>query len=666
MMSDNTSLVARLREKGEIYAAALIEHPDRSPIWRYSYALRTFFAEGHIQPYDGGRLYPSGLTMGKDPVNRDMGLFPDFSFTIRFFPKVIEERVPEALPVLQAEIGKVIPVRSVHTIGGDGYTHSFINYRRILKDGLNGYRRRVEALPEGEFREAMLMVLEGIALYKERCLENLRQADAPQELIDALNYVPDNSPRTIYEALVAWNFAFYFDGCDDLGGLDRGLLPFWNGEDIIDLLRELYRHVDVNDAWSMPLGPDYNSLTVQCILASKNNRRPSIQLLVKEDMPDEIWQAAVESLSSSCGQPAFYNWESYRREFRHRLPQVTEADLHYLAFGGCTETMVEGLSNVGSDDAGINSALIFDEFMRSHLSEYDDFEGFVSGYLDQVRLAIRDIVGILETYRKTRAENRPQPIRTLFVDDCLDRMTDFNAGGARYNWSEVNVAGLINVIDSLMVLKRLVFEEKEYAPDDFIRLLDDQDPVFLARCDAQPKHGNDDPEVNRIARYVSGEIYGEFEKYTCTPGGRYFPVSNQFTTYEFAGLRVRATPDGRPSGAPLNDSCGAVQGRDTQGPTALLNSVAALRLDLVLGTPVTNIRLSRDSLKTLLRPMVEGFFRSGGVQLQVTSASREELLDAVEHPEKHQNLIVRIGGYSEYFVRLTPALQRTVIDRTEY
>ena len=202
-------------------------------------------------------------------------------------------------------------------------------------------------------------------------------------------------------------------------------------------------------------------------------------------------------------------------------------------------------------------------------------------------------------------------------------------------------------------------------PEFSCRLLDARDPR-LAACEACPKHGNDDPAVNRIAEAVSARISGRFETHTCTPGGRYFPVSNQFATYEDAGHAVRATPDGRAAGEPLCDSCGAIRGRDVSGPTAMLNSVASLRLAKALGTPITNLRMKKESLPTLLKPLVQGFFRQGGVQLQITCASRAELLDAVAHPEKHENLVVRIGGYSEYFNRLSPVLKQTVIERTEY
>ncbi len=657
------SIIAKLRTAGEYYAAGLLECPDRTPLWCFSHATAEFFRTAKLPPYDGGRLYPCGLSLTNTNY---LGAVPEYSYTWRYLAGEIQKKVPEAVPELNAIAGKVAPIATPHTVGGAGYTHSFINFRRILADGLSGYRARVDALPEGEFRQSMTMLLDGIEVLRQRCVAYLKEENARPELIDALEWVPNHTPRNIYEALVSWNFVYYVDGCDDLGGLDRGLVPYWKGEDIVELIHELYTHVDANSGWSQPLGPTYNGLTVQCIKASAHIRRPSIQLLVTEDMPEEVWEAAYESIGSSCGQPAFYNWDSFKREINARLPEVTEEDLQYLAFGGCTETMIEGLSNVGSDDAGLNTALIFDGFFREKLASYDSFDAFMEDYAAEAEHTIDEVCAILEEHRKTRALYRPQPIRTLFIDDCIDRQTDFNAGGARYNWSVINVAGLINVIDSMAAIEKLVFVDRKFTAEEFIRLLDARDPAFLALCKNCPRHGNDDPAANRIANYLSDRIYGRFETHTCTPGGKYFAVSNQFTTYEAAGKGIRATPDGRADNEPLCDSCGAIHGRDVNGPTAMLKSVASLRLDKVLGTPVTNLRMSKANLSTLLKPMVMGFFADGGVQLQITCASREELLDAVAHPEKHENLVVRIGGYAEYFNRLSPVLKQTVIDRTEY
>ncbi len=660
------ALYRTLQAADEYYAAELVIHTDREPLYRYACAAASYFEHAALTPYDGGRLYPCGLCINKNAGNAHIAVKPEYSYTYSANLAHLSQKSPEAAELLTAEFAKIVPVSPPHTVGGAGYTHSFINYRRILRDGLCGYRARVTALPDSDFRCAMLRLLDGIECYRQRCITHLEEVGAPVELIDALRHVPEHSPRNIYEALVAWNFVYYVDGCDDIGGIDRGLYPYWHGEDIRNLLRELYRHVDINDAWSLPLGPHYNELTVQCIDAAHNIRRPNIQLLVTEDMPDEVWQAAYASIGTSCGQPALYNWEVYQREIHSHLPQVTDEDLQFLAFGGCTETMIEGLSNVGSDDAGINTALIFDEFLREHLGDFDTFEAFLEAYACEAERVVAGVCDNLEEHRKSRAQFRPQPIRTLFIDDCIDRMKDFNAGGARYNWSEINVAGLINVIDSMQAVKTLVYDEKRYTASEFLEKLDARDPLLLADCSRQPKHGNDNASVNAIAEVLSERIFSEFERHTCTPGGRYFPVSNQFTTYEYAGRGVRATPDGRADGEPLCDSCGAIQGRDTNGPTALLSSVAALRLDLVLGTPITNIRISKRNLPHVLKPLTEGFFRMNGMQLQVTCASREELLDALEHPEKHENLVVRIGGFSEYFNRLSPTLKQSVIARAEY
>ncbi len=131
-----------------------------------------------------------------------------------------------------------------------------------------------------------------------------------------------------------------------------------------------------------------------------------------------------------------------------------------------------------------------------------------------------------------------------------------------------------------------------------------------------------------------------------------------------AGKIVGATPDGRRCGEPLCDSLAAIFAKDTLGPTALLNSVTSLDLSHALGTPVVNFNLQKEFKNDILRALILGYMKRGGAQLQITCASREELLDAYDHPELHKNLIVRVGGYSEYFTRLSRELQQMVVNRT--
>ena len=190
--------------------------------------------------------------------------------------------------------------------------------------------------------------------------------------------------------------------------------------------------------------------------------------------------------------------------------------------------------------------------------------------------------------------------------------------------------------------------------------------MFLRKARRCPCFGVDDDKADALGTRLANFIYDCFEERACWPSGKYMTVSNQFVTYEQAGSIVGATPDGLAAWEPLCDSPGAVHGKDVKGPTALLTSTAKLPLERITGTPIMNIRIKKENLPTLLKPLVLTFFEKGGMQLQVSSLSREEMLDAIEHPEKHENLVVRIGGYSEYFNRLTPGLQQTVLARTEY
>jgi hypothetical protein len=128
-------LYTALRDAGEFYAAELVANTDRDPLYRYSRAAAAFFENAALPAYDGGRLYPCGPSLAG---NSRAAVKPDFSFTYSANLGSIAEKVPEARDVLAAEFSKVAPINTPHTVGGAGYTHSFINYRRILADGLNG------------------------------------------------------------------------------------------------------------------------------------------------------------------------------------------------------------------------------------------------------------------------------------------------------------------------------------------------------------------------------------------------------------------------------------------------------------------------------------------------------------------------------------------------
>jgi formate C-acetyltransferase len=211
-----------------------------------------------------------------------------------------------------------------------------------------------------------------------------------------------------------------------------------------------------------------------------------------------------------------------------------------------------------------------------------------------------------------------------------------------------------------------VYDDKTYENEEFIKLLNMEDSEFYNELRNCPCFGVDDEYADAFATDFATKIFDTLKQKIPYLGGKFLAASIQFITYDTAGKNILSTPDGRKNFEPLCDSIGAVHGKDINGPTALLNSVAKLPLTKAIGTPVLNFRLQKKNIPNTLRPLVLGFFKQGGLQMQVSCISKEDLEDALIHPEKHGNLIVRIGGYSEYFYRLSTDLKKAVIERTEH
>jgi formate C-acetyltransferase len=685
----------QLRQMREPFGAGFLEQPDAAPITRYAGAYRRWFEEGPLPAYDGGPLYPCG------PHPYGSALAPNYSYTMAWDEEAFQRKRAEASEAQQEaldrlkcevrhELARVPLLDSPHTVGGNGYTHGIINYERALREGLAGYERRVREAAAGAFREGMLDLLEGLKVWQGRLRARVMAAPADPgrvQLTTALERVPWEPAGSFLEAIVAYNALFYIDGCDNPGRIDLVLWPYLRDDDAMGqddalaLLEAFFDNVCANSAWSAAIGgtdecgaPAYNPVTNLCLKASQGRFRPSLELRVREDMPEAVWNAAFDALGSGSGQPAFYSEKNYYKALRRLDPSLTDRDLAWWNGGGCTETMIAGRSNVGSLDAGLNLPLILVETLRRELTrEPVTFEGLVEAFLRDAEAAIAATLDALNRYFELRAKHRPQPVRTLLVDDCVDAGRDFNDGGARYNWSVVNVAGVANVADALAALEDVVFTRGRATPREMRDALEanfegcEALRQALAAC---PKFGNDADAVDALAARVAERVYAALLRHPCRRG-RFAPAHIMFETFAHAGAAVGATPDGRLSGAPLADSCGPVQGRDAHGVTAMLRSAAKLPQCMAAGTPVLNLRISRGALQSAagrarLQALIEGYFHLGGMQLQISATDRAELEDALARPERHDDLIVRIGGYSAHVTRLSPELQREVVARMEH
>jgi formate C-acetyltransferase len=307
--------------------------------------------------------------------------------------------------------------------------------------------------------------------------------------------------------------------------------------------------------------------------------------------------------------------------------------------------------------------------------DFGDFPSFLAAVKRQIQYAIdRFAAANRDQLAKRFTQGDPKLYRTFFTRDCVQRRKSFEAGGARYNWAVVNFSGGANLLDGLAAIRKCVFEERSVAPGELIAALAADFEGYegirekLLAC---PKFGNDDPYVDELGREILSFAWDELYQHQTPRGGRYLASCIMFSTFGAEGSGVGALPDGRLARAVVADSIGPIPGRDTNGPTAMLKSVARLPLSRAIGTPVLNIRFQKKFLASrtgqkACANLIRTFFDQGGLQIQLSVLSREEMLEAQREPMKYRDLIVRIGGYSEYFTKLGRDLQDSVIARTEH
>jgi formate C-acetyltransferase len=231
--------------------------------------------------------------------------------------------------------------------------------------------------------------------------------------------------------------------------------------------------------------------------------------------------------------------------------------------------------------------------------------------------------------------------------------------------------GLTNAADSLAAIKSLVFDEKYIDFETLLKALKAnfsgfEDLLLKIKKDV-PKFGNDNPYVDDIRADITKCLFDALREQESIIGGHYIPGEVIFIAHEPHGSCTGATPDGRLHGEVLADSAGASQGKDLNGPTALINSVLKIPVDEIVTSVVLNIKFikkfwSRDKNKAIM--LIKSFFKQGGQQMQINVCDNEVLQKAYDNPDEYRSLIIRVGGYSAYFTTLSKTLQLEIIKRT--
>lgn len=441
---------------------------------------------------------------------------------------------------------------------------------------------------------------------------------------------------------------------------------------------------------------DFSFVVLQSI-AQTRLTQPNLTVRYHKNIDKRFFDECIEVVKLGFGMPAFNNDEIIIPSFISY--GVKEEDAYNYSAIGCVETAVPG--KWGYRCTGM-SYMNFPRILLVAMNDGVDLTSgkrFAKGYgcfadmisYDEllrawdgtVRELTRASVITENAIDKASERDVPDVLCSTLTDDCLGRGKTIKEGGAVYDFISGLQVGIANLADSFAAIKKLVFDEQRVTPAALWQaILDDFATPEGARIQdlllhEAPKYGNDDDAVDGLVVEAYDSYLDEIKKYPNTRfgrgpiGGIRYGGTSSISANVGQGMGTMATPDGRRAHAPLAEGCSPAHNCDRHGPTAVFKSVAKLRTEKITGGVLLNQKmtpamLATEENKQKLEMLIRTFFnRLHGYHVQYNIVSRETLLDAQKHPEKHKDLIVRVAGYSAFFNVLSRATQDDIIARTE-
>jgi formate C-acetyltransferase len=307
------------------------------------------------------------------------------------------------------------------------------------------------------------------------------------------------------------------------------------------------------------------------------------------------------------------------------------------------------------------------------LESFEQFSATVGAYLRaQIKQSYEGEMKFMKAYLKWGQT----PLTSCFFDGCVENARDMTQG-TKYNNLSCSGIAFANAVDCLAAIREMVHENKQATLDEVARACAANFQGYerlRAKLQAAPKHGNDDPRVDDLIRLVE-RLRDEPMKEICRDPRDGSPFGNSHVVRSGAvtmGLVTPATPDGRLAGTPVANSIAVSAGQERSGPTATLNSVCKLnpakswQCAYQVNIRFNSAMISSDTQREKLRAMLNVYFQNGGQELQINIVDGATLRAAQKNPEQYRDLVVRIAGFSEFFVNLTPAMQEEIIARTEH
>lgn len=602
------------------------------------------------------------------------------------------------------------------------WQHSTPNYADVIENGIMGIAARIQRSQEKhkedagkeEFLAACGMMCDGIIAWEMKCskacAELARAEENPVRKAELLRMgailqkVPAKPADTFYEAVQSLYFCFDFLS-DSIGTIDRCLYKYYKRdmeqgtltrEEAKALLQELFIRIQSRTGLGSKNftrggechfaiggytagGEDgYNELSDLIVDALMELPLfiPQISLRWTRKTPFDVLKKLMDcERNDPYKRIAFVNDEPRIKSFMENVGMGYEEAANYTMVG-CNEPALQGGTWFGGVTA--NMARSLERTLHGRTDDIlplETFEDFYGVYREELYKDLAEIEdwGNKFNFARSKDENI---LSGLFLDGCIENGVSVTKGGAT-GIAGCSLMGLVTVIDSLAIIRQFVFDEKLAGMQDMLSALrhdwaghEDLRTLILKKGRF---FGNDDALADGMAERVATDLHRFFAGRTNLFGKRFLlgNLTGYNQHYTWFGANTKATPDGRRAGEPLSLGISQSGGKDREGLSALLKSVA--RFDshgIFCGPSVTNVNLDAallhdDEHFEKLAGMVETYFKMGGLHIQLNAVKRGDLMSAQKTPDQYQTLRVRVSGFSDFFVNLNEDLQDNIIARTE-
>ena len=450
-----------------------------------------------------------------------------------------------------------------------------------------------------------------------------------------------------------------------------------------------------------------NAVTFMCLQSSGRLvlHDPPTALRIHKNMSHELWEAGIETTKICGGVPSFENDEVIIPALMDRGLSLQSAR-NYCAVGcvepgGCGDEWSACGGTGGGDFFNMVNALMVglnngvnpmpwrdwrtgktlpanqSGPATGYLKDFTSFDQVLDAYKQQVEFFVKMHISLTNSFEYIARQFMPLPVVSSTMEGCMEKGADVMWGGAKYNSTGIAGVGIGNLADSLQMIKRLCFDEetKRCTPAEMYDALmnnwEGHEDLYYYIKNEAPHYGNGDPEADAWVRWASDVFAEAVMKGSSIRGGGWSAGLWPVTTNVAFGLTTSATPDGRRSGEPLADGISPMQSMDRNGPTGVLSSVGRINCRNFANGTLLNMKFSpsclngADGVEKLLDLLKTYFFDMMGMEVQINVISTATMRAAQKEPDKYKDLVVRIAGFSVYFVEMHRTGQNDLISRTE-